>query len=255
MRKFWTFLCGVAVGASFAVLYHQTEIILNTPKPVFCDEPRIFDLSKSPSRIISSTNNDDTNAATSVFSASVSKTKVDNTYTRYRKDKEKNYITATSSLLTTNVSTDNEIPKHSSGNKCQLTRSLHQHQISLAMANFFSPPGSPSFQKMLRILQRSRYYKINPIGDIFEFNERNYAKMLEGYGLRSAPSNDTLMDPYTTLHLTRIAVKMNICQTMDCNTIPRILIQSEQMSGVGMDFVEELEECHNSPLCIILEFF
>ncbi|KAG7343292.1 hypothetical protein IV203_021237 [Nitzschia inconspicua] len=185
--------------------------------------------------MISSTNNTDTNAATSVFSASVSKTKVDNTYTRYRKDKDKNYITAASSLLTMNVSTDNEIPKQSSGNKCQLTKSLHQYQISLAMANLISSLRFTLLLKdMLRILQQSRYHKINPIGDIFEDNERNYAKMLDGYGLRSAPNNETLMDPCTSLHLTQISIKMNICRTKDCNTIPRILIQSEQMSGVGI---------------------
>ncbi|KAG7373180.1 hypothetical protein IV203_033904 [Nitzschia inconspicua] len=245
-RTFIVFLLGIAVGSNFSLIFHQTKIILDLLRTDHSNKQDTPAESRHPMMVLTK-DSSKANAMIPVFSSLESKAESSKTFTKRKKGEEKNSL-----LLATNVSTDSKIAKQSSENECQLTKS--QHQMSLQMANFSSHPGSPSFQKMLRILQQSRYYKICPDFPVFDDNIRNYARMLEGYGLRPAPSNETLLDPSITLHLTRVSIKLPICHTMDCNNIPRILTQSEQMSGVGMGFLNELEECQNSPLCIILEF-
>jgi hypothetical protein len=47
---------------------------------------------------------------------------------------------------------------------------------------------------------------------------------------------------------------MPICNTIDCEKIPRIFIQTEQMIGSGTYFLPQMTKCHQSPLCIVWEY-
>jgi hypothetical protein len=134
---------------------------------------------------------------------------------------------------------------------CQSTMSLHQ--LTLDMVNRTSPPGSPSFQKMLRILQSAKSFSLNMRDPLFDDVENNVGKMLHGYDLPTR--NAALPDgPNTTLHVDSVLTLPYVCDTSDCNSFPRIMIQSEQIYAVGRLFLDRIRQCHESPICMVWDF-
>ncbi|CAB9503182.1 unknown protein [Seminavis robusta] len=137
---------------------------------------------------------------------------------------------------------------------CQTNGSLHE--IALQMAHF---SGSEPYQKTLRILQASPYYFVY-LHDrgIFDNVAENMNAMLSGWGLKPWP-----LDATKTFLLVEISFFARnsgfdyICRTtVNCSspTVPRIIIQSEQLAQVGNDYLPYLKQCHELPLCVIWDF-
>jgi hypothetical protein len=144
--------------------------------------------------------------------------------------------------------------------ECKPEMSLHQ--LCLDMIHKSSPPGSPSFHKLLHILQRSQYYELNIKEKIFWDVSNNIVKMLKSWGLHEHKAFNhgggykLRIDPTEILHVETVVSTPSICNvtTASCDAIPRVLIQTEQLYAIGKQYVPRLEACHQSPLCIIWDF-
>lgn len=146
-----------------------------------------------------------------------------------------------------------EQPKlHHDREECKSTLSLHQ--LCLDMMNISSPPGSPSFQKMMNVLQNSKIFEINIRDVIFQDVVKNIARMLLGSGLH--PQDDQVTDTTNhTLYVETVVSRPSVCRRIDCNNnIPRILIQTEQLYAVGNRYLSKFQACHESPICMIWDF-
>ena len=140
---------------------------------------------------------------------------------------------------------------HHAREKCNSTFSLHQ--LCLDMMNISSPPGSPSFQKMLNILQISKTFEINIRDVIFQDVVKNIQRMLVGSGLH--PQDDHPQDDQHTLYVETVVSRPSVCDRIDCQkNISRILIQTEQLYAVGKKFLSRILACHESPICMIWDF-
>lgn len=137
---------------------------------------------------------------------------------------------------------------------CHTEGSLHQ--VALQMAQYSSPPGSKSFLKTRGVLRASPYFHIDlPPAGIFTNVAQHVAVMLQGFGLQPWKGNSSLfllveISYYALLR----ANDENICRTIDCAAIPRIVIQSEQLHHVGDKYLEYLRTCHQTPTCVVWDF-
>ncbi|CAB9526535.1 expressed unknown protein [Seminavis robusta] len=124
---------------------------------------------------------------------------------------------------------------------------LSLHQMCLDMIAFSSPKGSPSYNKLQKVLGQAKSYKVKLGGVIFRDNEANIENMLKGYGLNASTPEDP---PETVLH-----VQSDYTFCRDCTTVPRIFIQTEQLDAVGEGKLRKnLRPCHDQELCVIWEY-
>jgi hypothetical protein len=133
------------------------------------------------------------------------------------------------------------------------------------MANFSSPPGSSSYNKTLLVLQSASHFHINLNDKIFTGVAQNVATMLKGFGLQqntniyvnltdiSGVGSDVIMIE-NSFHGAR--GKPSRCLGDRCKDMPRIVVQSEQlsMSAGKRRYLRYLRVCHESPNCVIWDF-
>ena len=136
---------------------------------------------------------------------------------------------------------------------CKTDGSLHQ--IAMELANFSSPPGSPSYNKMHHILYNTTGFRIINTDKLFVDVTNNLSKMLESFF-----REHQVIDSNNTSHPAGggdgiLTVRIVIFATAaDCQLSPTIIVQSEQLWAVGMKYLSALQACHASPLCAIWDF-
>jgi len=133
---------------------------------------------------------------------------------------------------------------------CNTTGSLHQ--MALEMANFSSPPGSPSYNKALRILNGVTHYKT-----YMPYTQDNYRGILQhlksmfvGFGLKNVFRAPPDLD---YRHFLRVETVLRNCKE-NCTDQPRIILQSEQIWYYEERYLRILQTCHESRNCLILDF-
>ena len=135
--------------------------------------------------------------------------------------------------------------------------------LAVQMAKFSSPTNSPSFQKNKQMLSNAdRFHIYNPTG-IFEKATQSIIHTLSGYGLNhfknetidsdDSSSAKTIVIEWSAFF--RSKKQRNKCKGSRCNDMPRIIIQTEQVTpGLLKRDSAEYKECSQSSNCVIWDF-
>jgi len=138
------------------------------------------------------------------------------------------------------------------------------NDVALSMAKYSAPVGSKSFLKHQRVLTHATKFHLGITGHlrqhgIFSDTIENIIQMLKGYGLEQnfnetidsdIAHNDTIMIEFAIYSKNIIPLK---CTGTKCHSIPRISLQTEQVTELQWAR-EYIVECHTSPNCLIWDF-
>ena len=135
--------------------------------------------------------------------------------------------------------------------------------LAVKIVKFSSPTNSPSFQKNKQMLSNAdRFHIHNPTG-IFEKATESIIHTLSGYGLNhfknetidsdDSSSAKTIVIEWSAFF--RSKKQRSKCKGSHCNEMPRIIIQTEQVSpGLLRRDGAEYKECNQSSNCVIWDF-
>jgi len=133
------------------------------------------------------------------------------------------------------------------------------NEMLFSMAQYLAPPKSMAWLKTKRILSRAKSFYIPDQMNIFNDTNKNIIKMLEGYGLvrfenetfnTNNCQNDTVLLQYSFYDHDSIPVH---CIGDRCKSMPRIIIQTEQLSAMKWA-PSYIKACHYSANCVIWDF-
>lgn len=149
---------------------------------------------------------------------------------------------------------DTTVPEDHSNRECPtLTELAHQ------MAEYSSPPNSPSYLKNRRILTDANNFFIESPYYIFSSVTDNINLAMSNYGLKRIqttaastidsddPANHDTILFYWSSHL---KAKDDKCRGSRCKDMFRVILQTEQLNRRMVQF----RECHQSPNCVIWDF-
>ena len=128
------------------------------------------------------------------------------------------------------------------------------------MAEYSSPPNSPSYIKNKRILTEANKYVIESPQTNFDGTTENIHRAMSGYGLKPIPSNGSAIDSDDPANQDVIlfywsSAKHDICKGSKCHEMHQVILQTEQLVwGWQKVNLPIHETCHLSPKCAIWEY-
>jgi len=136
-------------------------------------------------------------------------------------------------------------------------------EMAVRMANYSTPLESLSWEKNRKVLLGSNRFhltKAKKRNDIFASVTDNIVELLTSYGLtqfvNDTVDSDIANNDVIVVENLCYSVRGNQCRGSKCNTIPRIVIQAEQVrnSKLTSPTYKYLINCHESPTCVVWDF-
>jgi len=136
-------------------------------------------------------------------------------------------------------------------------------EMAVRMANYSTPPESPSWKKNRKVLLGSNRFHLTKTkrrNDIFSSVTDNIVELLTSYGLtqfdNATVDSDIANNDVIVVEMLVHSLGGNQCRGSQCDTIPRIVIQAEQVrnSKLTSPVYKYLIHCHESPTCVVWDF-